>query len=267
MTPDCSIQIENATVSFGKRHALDGVSLEVQRGDFVGVIGPNGAGKTTLLTLLNGLARLESGRVAVLGLDPYNGSGRGVRKRVGYMPQTPRIDPRVPLNVREAVMAGLSGRLGLLRRPGRADLAAVDHALESVGAAHLSQRPLGKLSGGEYQKVALARVLAQRPEVFLFDEPTAAIDPRAQLDLLQLIQQVHAECGATSLYVTHNIRLQDGHAALPDCCGRLVMMRHGRIWRDGPRDELAAEPLLRELYDCCSESAPLYESQRQAGSF
>lgn len=268
MSRNCAIEIENATVSFNRRHpALDAVSLKADRGEFVGVIGPNGAGKTTLLTLVNGLARLHSGRVGVLGLEPYNGAGREVRKKVGYMTQTPRVDPRVPLNVRETVMAGRAGRIGLLRRPARADRAAVDHALESVGVAHLAERPLGKLSGGEYQKVALARVLAQQPDVFLFDEPTAAIDPRAQLDLLQLIQLVHAECGATSLYVTHHIRLQDGHAALPDCCRRLVMMRHGRIWRDGLRSELTAEPLLRQLYNCCSESAPLYEAQRRAGSF
>ena len=169
MNPDAAIEFENATVRFHRRPALDGVSLRVGRGEFVGIIGPNGAGKTTLLTAVNGLVRLSSGRVEVLGLEPHNGGGRQVRRCVGYLPQAPHIDPRVPLNVRETVLAGRSGRLGWLKRPGRADRDAVEQALEAVGAAHLAERPLGKLSGGEYQKVALARVLAQEPDIFLFD--------------------------------------------------------------------------------------------------
>jgi ABC-type Mn2+/Zn2+ transport system ATPase subunit len=186
---------------------------------------------------------------------------------VGYLPQAPHIDPRVPLNVRETVLAGRAGRLGCLKWPGLADREAVDRALDAVGAAHLAGRPLGKLSGGEYQKVALARVLAQEPDIFLFDEPTAGIDPQAQVDLIELIQRVHAERRATSLYVTHHVRLDDGHAALPECCCRVLMMRHGRIWRDGPRDDLADEPLLRELYHCCSESAPMDADHRHDGGF
>lgn len=257
MNDRTAIDIENVAVSYHRHPALDGVSLRVNRGDFLGIIGPNGAGKTTLLMLANGLARLSAGRVRVLGLNPYNGGGHDVRKRVGYVSQAPHIDPRMPLNVRDTVMAGRCGRLGWLRRPGRADWARVDHALESVGAAHLERRPLGTLSGGEYQKVALARALAQEPDIFLFDEPTASIDPQAQQDLLSLIQRVHVECAATSLYVTHHVRLEDGHAALPECCANLVMMRHGKIWRQGPRDELTDDALLRRLYNCCTEATPL----------
>ncbi|HUW62872.1 MAG TPA: ABC transporter ATP-binding protein [Candidatus Bathyarchaeia archaeon] len=257
MAPDTAIEFEKATVRYHRRLALDEVSLSVGRGEFVGIIGPNGAGKTTLLKSVNGLVRLWSGRVGVLGLEPHNGAGHRVRKRVGYLPQAPQIDSRVPLAVRDTVLAGRWGRLGWLRRPGRADREAVERALVAVGAAHLADRPVGKLSGGEYQRVALARVLAQEPDVFLFDEPTAGIDPQAQLELLELIRRVHAEREVTALYVTHHIRLEDGHAALPECCTRLLMMRHGRIWRDGPRGDLADEALLRELYHCCSEAAPL----------
>jgi len=254
---DPAIEFDKATVRFHRRPALDEVSLRVGRGEFVGIIGPNGAGKTTLLRAVNGLVRLWSGGVVVLGLEPHNGAGHEVRKRVGYLPQAPQIDSRVPLNVGETVLAGRWGRLGWLRRPGRADREAVERALVAVGAKHLADRPVGKLSGGEYQRVALARVLAQEPDIFLFDEPTAGIDPQAQLELLDLIRRVHAEREVTSLYVTHHVRLEDGHAALPDCCTRVLMMRHGRIWRDGSREDLADETLLRGLYHCCSEAGPL----------
>ncbi|MCX5771729.1 MAG: ATP-binding cassette domain-containing protein, partial [Candidatus Hydrogenedentes bacterium] len=141
MAPDTAIEFDKATVLLHRRPALEEVSLRVGRGEFVGIIGPNGAGKTTLLKAVNGLARLRSGRVLVLGLDPHNGAGHEVRKRVGYLPQAPQIDPRVPLNVRETVLAGRWGRLGWLRRPGRADREAAA-ALEAVGAWSLAGRPV-----------------------------------------------------------------------------------------------------------------------------
>ncbi|MCP4645168.1 MAG: metal ABC transporter ATP-binding protein [bacterium] len=237
------IQIRDAVVSYREDVALRGVSLDIDAGEFVGVIGPNGAGKTTLLTLVNGMGRLVSGDVCVLGLRPYGGDGRRVRQRVGYVAQAPRIDPRLPMTVRETVLAGRHGRVGLLRRPGRADHARVDEAIERVGALHLAQRPLGHLSGGEYQRVAIARALAQDPEILLCDEPTASIDPRAQVAILDLVQTLHADTGLTVLYVTHDL------GALPEACRRLVLMKDGAIHGDGPRAEMLAESRLDDLYD------------------
>ena len=108
---------------------------------------------------------------------------------------------------------------------------------------HLADRPIGHLSGGEYQRAAIARVLVQDPDIFLFDEPTAAIDPRAQHTILELIQQIHARRKKTCLYVTHEL------ATLPDACERLILMKGGRIWRDGPRDAMLDPELLEILYD------------------
>jgi len=208
----------------------------------VGIIGPNGAGKTTLLSLVNGLGPLTHGRLRVLGLDPYHGQGHRVRRRVGYVAQVERIDPRLPISVGETVAAGLFGKLGWVRRPGLAHRRSVKAVLERVGMAHLAGRPIGQLSGGEYQRAAIARALVQEPEVFLFDEPTASVDPQAQRDILDLVQRIHGETGATTLYVTH------GLATLPRSCDRLVLMKQGRIWRDGPRNEMLDEALLAELY-------------------
>jgi len=90
--------------------------------------------------------------------------------------------------------------------------------------------------------VAIARALAQRPEIFLLDEPTVSVDPKAQQDILGLVQRIHEDSGATMLYVTHDL------ATLPEMCQRLVLMKDGRIWRDGPRNEMLEESLLRDLY-------------------
>jgi len=114
---DVVIRIKDAVVSYREDVALKGVSLSVKRGELVGIIGPNGAGKTTLLTLINGLGKLLRGEVEVLGYSLNNGCSVSLRKLVGYVPQLPNIDPRMPINAREVVMIGRYGRLGLVRRP------------------------------------------------------------------------------------------------------------------------------------------------------
>lgn len=242
VTDRVMISIEDAVVSYREEVALRGVSLEVRQGGFVGVIGPNGAGKTTLLTLINGLGRLVRGRVSVLGqpLTPTN--ARSIRTSVGYVAQVQNIDPRMPISVREVVMIGRYGRLGLLRRPGRADWAIVDRMLELVGMGHLARRPIGHLSGGEQQRVSIARALAQEPQVFLLDEPTASLDLHAQREIPELVWRVHTAEHLTTLYVTHDLN------TLPRECHRVVLMKEGRIWREGSLDDLMTEPVLSELY-------------------
>lgn len=238
-----SIDIENAVVSYREDIALRGVSLKVSRGEFVGIFGPNGAGKTTLLTIVNGMGKLLHGRVCVLGHELSPGNGRYLRKKVGYVAQAQSIDPRMPMNVREVAMIGRYGRLGLFRRPGKHDWEIVDGALELVGMTHLARRPIGHLSGGEQQRVAIARCLAQEPEIFLLDEPTASLDWRAQTEILELVKRIHEERQLTTLFVTHDLD------ALPHACDRVVLMKEGLIVADGAPDKLISTESLSRLYD------------------
>ncbi len=236
------IKIEDAVVSYREDVALQGVSLEVQKGEFVGIIGPNGAGKTTLLTVINGLGKLVHGQAWVLGSRLNGRNSSNLRKHIGYVAQVENIDPRLPISVRETVMVGCYGRLGLFRRPTPAQGETVDKVLEMVGIAHLSQRPIGHLSGGEYQRAAIARALVQQPEIFLLDEPTASIDQKAQHEVLSLIQLIHKEYHTTTLFVTHDLR------ALPRICHRLILMRDGRIWHQGSPESMLREEMLSQLY-------------------
>ena len=240
---NCSIDIENAVVSYREDIALRGVSLKVRHGEFVGIVGPNGAGKTTLLTIVNGMGKLLRGQVHVLGHTLASGNGHSLRKKVGYVAQAQSIDPRMPMNVREVAMIGRYGRLGLFRRPGKHDWEIVDTALELVGMAHLVRRPIGHLSGGEQQRVAIARCLAQEPKIFLLDEPTASLDWKAKTDILELVKRIHDLRGLTTLFVTHDL------SALPIACDRVVLMKDGLIWGEGSTKELLTDDKLGQLYD------------------
>ena len=236
------IKIQDAVISYREDVALQGVSLEVKRGEFIGIIGPNGAGKTTLLTVINGLGKLVHGKVWVLGLQLSKANSGNLRKRIGYVAQVERIDPKLPINVREPVRVGCYGRLGLFRRPTRAQWKTVDEVLEIVGIAHLAERPIGHLSGGEYQRAAIARALVQHPDIFLLDEPTASIDRKAQREILSLIQLIHKEYHTTTLFVTHDLR------TLPAACQRLILMKDGKIWQQGSPESMLREEVLTQLY-------------------
>jgi len=240
---DTVINIKNAVVSYREDVALRGVSLKVKSGEFVGIVGPNGAGKTTLLTIVNGLGRLLHGQVTVLGHRLTRGNGHFLRTRVGYVAQVQNIDPRMPMSVREVVMIGRYGVLGLLRRPGKHDWKVVGEVLGLVGMNHLARRPIGHLSGGEQQRVALARCLAQEPELFLLDEPTASLDWRARIDILELVKLVHDSRHLTTMFVTHDL------GSLPLACDRVVLMKEGLIWGEGSPGEVLTNEKLSHLYD------------------
>jgi ABC-type Mn2+/Zn2+ transport system ATPase subunit len=237
------IDIDRAVVSYREDIALRGVSLSVEWGEFVGIVGPNGAGKTTLLTVINGMGKLVQGKVQVLGYSLGAGNGHAVRKKIGYVPQAANIDPRMPMSVREVVMVGRYGTLGLFHMPDKDDWRLVDKALELVGMTHLAHRPIGHLSGGEQQRVAIARCLAQEPQVFLLDEPTASLDWKAKADILGLVKLVHSSRRLTTLCVTHDL------SALPLACDRVVLMKDGVIWAEGSPAGLLTDENLSELYD------------------
>jgi len=247
-TADSIISLQDAVVSYREDVALRGVSLDVAKGEILGIMGPNGAGKTTILTLINGLGKLLAGRVRVLGQDISNGCPAALRRRIGYVPQVHYIDPRMPVSAQDVVMMGRYGRLGLLRRPGEADRRAVKELLKLVDMTRLADRPIGHLSGGEQQRVAIARALAQEPEVLLLDEPTTGLDRKSRTAIMELVQSVHRTAGLTTLMVTHV------HRAAAELCDRVVLMKEGLIWAVGGPGELLAEEELDRLYE--SDPAP-----------
>jgi ABC-type Mn2+/Zn2+ transport system ATPase subunit len=236
------IEIENATVSYRENVALKNISLRIKKNSFVLVVGPNGAGKTTLLTLMNGLGKLRSGTIKIFGKAVNFWNGNAIRREIGYVPQHILIDPRMPISVYDVVMLGRYGKIGLCRQPNATDRKIADDACELVDINHLRKKPIGHLSGGEMQKVSLARALAQEPKILMLDEPIANLDPRAQSDIIALIEQIYSEKKLVVLFVTHILN------NVPRVCTDAVLIKDGHIIASGNIRDVFTKKLLSELY-------------------
>jgi len=226
---------EAVSVEFGAFRALDNVSFAVASGELVAVVGPNGSGKTTLLRTLLGLERSHSGRVRLDDREIARYSRRELAERIGALPQ--REEPAFPLTVREAVMLGRWAHLGPVAPITSADEHAMADALARCDVAGFEERMVDTLSGGEWQRVRIARALASTPQLLLLDEPTAALDIGHEMALFELLRHLVAD-GLGVLVITHQLNLAARFA------DRLVLLDHGRAVAAGaPADVLRAETL------------------------
>ena len=236
------IDLQNITVRHRDGQGIKSISSKIYEGDFVGIAGPNGAGKTTLLLAINGLSRVLDGSVNILGLEMNPARATRIRKQIGYVPQILNIDPRMPLRVKEVVMLGRVGRIGLLRRISFLDSHLVDEVMDLVGIRHLAGRPIGHLSGGEQRKVALARALAQEPRILLLDEPITHLDINAKTSMLELIDEIHEKRRLTTIMVMHNLDY------IPNCCSRMILLKSSQAVFQGYIEQALNEELLSGLY-------------------
>jgi zinc transport system ATP-binding protein len=194
-------------LDFAYRDALvlKDVNLRIEAGTTLGLIGPNGGGKTTLIRLLLGLLEPTRGTMRVAALSPRDAVRRG--DIIGYLPQNPAApDGRFPVSVRQVARFGLVGKTGMLRAYRRDDLRFVDELLGMVGIADLADAPLATLSGGQLQRVLIARALAARPKILLLDEPTTGIDRLGQQQFLESIGRLKNRLGLTVVLVSHDLR-------------------------------------------------------------
>ncbi len=208
-----------------ERPAVSGVSLTLDAGEFVAVVGPNGSGKTSLLRTLLGLVPPARGTVCLDDRPLAAWGRRAFAEAIGALPQ--REEPAFPLTVREAVLLGRWARLGPIAPVGAADERAVAEALDRCDVRDLERRTIDTLSGGEWQRVRLARALASSPRLLLLDEPTAALDLSHEMALFELLRRLVAD-GIGVLVITHQLNLVARYA------GRIVLLDHGRVAADGP---------------------------------
>ncbi|WP_047870767.1 metal ABC transporter ATP-binding protein [Nocardiopsis sp. RV163] len=218
-----AFQAVDARVAYDGVPVLDGVSLDVPAGQTMAVLGPNGSGKSTLMRSMLGIVPLTSGEVLVHGVPL-----RRFRawRRIGYVPQRLTAGGAVPATVREIVASGQVASRRRLSLPTRADRAAVDEALETVGLADRGRHAVRELSGGQQQRVLIARALAGRPDTFVMDEPMAGVDAENQRALAETIARLRGR-GATVVLVLHEL------GPLENVIERAVVLESGRVVQDG----------------------------------
>lgn len=230
-----TVQIHQLSVNYGKVPALWDVSLDVPGGVVAGIIGPNGAGKTTLIKAALELIQPISGKVEFFGKSLSQ-----VRQRIAYVPQRESVDWDFPITVRDLVLMGRYGRLGLFRWPRQADYLAVQEYLEMVGMENFAHRQISQLSGGQQQRVFLARALIQEADIYLMDEPFVGVDLATRQIIMDLLHQLKAQ-GKTVFVVHHELDSVDNYFDW-------VIMLNIRLVAAGPTAETFTQENLNACY-------------------
>lgn len=232
------IEIEKVSFRYQGNTVLEDITLYVEEGEFLALIGPNGAGKTTLLKLILGLLPLQQGEILIFG-KPLAELGPD-RHQIGYVPQGSTIDRRFPITVEEFALTGRYGLIGIGRRPKPTDYEKTNEALKKVRLESLQHRPIQALSGGQWQRLLLARALSCEPRILLLDEPTTAIDPEGSESLYELLLALR-ESGTTIITVSHDVGVIAQYADRIACLNRTI------ICHDRPEEVISAES-LKEMY-------------------
>jgi ABC-type Mn2+/Zn2+ transport system ATPase subunit len=226
------VRFDHATLGYGRNVILEDISFEIPEGDFLGLVGPNGAGKTTILRALLGTLRPLQGTVTLA-------SGL----RFGYVPQRDQVDYDYPLTALDVVLMGRYDRMGLGRRPRRADRDAAMQALQQVGVPDLAGRHLRDLSGGQRQRTLMARALAGQPNLLVLDEPTNGMDLVSTTQILGLVRDLHENSGITVLMVSHALN------EVANYVERIALVTgREQPFRIGTVDEIMNEPVLSGIY-------------------
>ena len=215
--PRGSLIIDDLSVSYGPLVALTNVDATIEPGTIVGVIGPNGSGKSTLLKSIAGVAQPRAGTISL--------GGRRLRQRdahIAYVPQSEDVNWDFPLSARDVVLMGRYRSIGWARRPSKEDHQQVTAALERVGLAGMGERHISQFSGGQQQRIFLARAIVQRPEIVLLDEPMTGIDVHNRAVLHEMIHEFSAS-GAIVLMSTHDLDEVQEHATMLLCLNRRMV--------------------------------------------
>lgn len=239
---NAAIEIKNLTYSYDDLPVLNNLSFSIQRGDFFIIIGPNGSGKTTLMKIISGLAKLQHGDLTILDRSIHNYTRKAFAQTIAFVPQI--APPDFPFTVTELVLMGRSPHLGPLGLEREKDLEIAQKAMAFTGVEHLSHRKMDQLSGGEQQRVYIARAICQNPQVILLDEPTASLDLAHQVRIMDMMETLKKEKDVTVVMVSHDVNLAAMYGE------RLLLLKAGRIVSLGHPKEVLTYHSLEEAYGC-----------------
>lgn len=204
-TPQLALRINQLSVNYDKTPVLWDISMEIPTGKLIGIIGPNGAGKSTFIKTALGLLDPISGKIEFFG-EPLN----NVRLRVAYVPQKESVDWDFPITVRDLVLMGRYGRLGLFHWPRKADRIAAENYLEMVGMLQYADRQISQLSGGQQQRIFIARALLQEADIYFLDEPFSGIDLASETAIMNILRQLKSR-GKTIFVVHHDLNTVENY--------------------------------------------------------
>lgn len=235
MIEEYAVHIENLSVYYGQTPAIKGVCLNVSDKEYLGIIGPNGGGKSTLLKAILGLVPLSSGAVRIYGDNTHRN-----RTFIGYVPQFALLNRKFPISLFEVVLTGrLKQGLSPFFRYSSEDKDTAYSLLERVGIASLANRQISELSGGEFQKILIARALATNPKLLLLDEPTASVDVRSREQIYSLLAELNKSM--TIILVTHDL------LAVSSQVNRLACLNGQLVYHGEPE---LTEKVVNSLYGC-----------------
>jgi iron complex transport system ATP-binding protein len=240
MTP--AIEAADLSVCLEGNRILSDLTFAVHHAEFFILIGPNGSGKTTLMRTLAGLLPV-SGSLRILGKPSSSYTGKEIARHIAYVPQ--QLPSDFPFTVEEVVLMGRAPHQGILGIAAKADLEIAYQAMTVASVAHLAGRRLNRLSGGELQRVFIARALCQEPEIILLDEPTSFLDMGHQIRVLDLLERLKQEKGMTVVMISHDINLAAMYG------DRLALMKGGRFESIGKAGEVLTFDTIENVYDCC----------------
>ena len=228
--------------SYGKRKVLSHLSISVEKGIFFIIIGPNGSGKTTLMKLIAGILKRQKGEIEILGLPNLSYTPKALARAVAFVPQRLPVD--LPFTVSETVLLGRAPYQGALGIERQRDLEVAKRAMQFTGVDHLTHSTLGQLSGGEQQRVFIARAICQEPEIMLLDEPTASLDLAHQVKVMDLMEKLKREKGITVVMVSHNVNLAAMYS------DQVLLLKDGEVVCIGRPSDVLSFQKLEETYGC-----------------
>ena len=232
---DPVLEIHDLTVSYDRKPVLWDIDLTLPKGQLIGVIGPNGAGKSTLIKSVMGLIPNSSGYVKIFDQDL-----KDVRNQISYVPQRESVDWDFPASVQDVVLMGRYGKLGLFKRPRKADKEVALDSLRKVGMEAYANRQISQLSGGQQQRVFLARALAQQADLYFMDEPFAGVDAATESAIINLLREMSSR-GNTVVVVHHDLQSVTQYFDW-------VILLNMRLVANGPTEEVFTTELLKETY-------------------
>lgn len=250
------LELKDVSFSYGDIKVLEKINLSLNAGDFLGILGPNGAGKSTLMKIMSGALKPREGFVLFEGKEISAAKRKELARKIAFVPQQMPFD--FPFTGKEFVMMGRFPYAGLLGIESVEDEKIVEKVMELSDTASLSSRLVNMVSGGERQRLILAQALAQDSETVLLDEPTAHLDIKHQVQILDILRKMNREKNVTAAAVLHDLNLSAAY------CKRLIFLKGGKIFAEGPPAEVFKKEIIEEVFETPVKILPSAEDQIQA---